>query len=149
MNSCCKDCKANDLKAYFRKKCSTVFSKAINNNNNNCLSIIGCDAQFLMSWFEFQFDKDMNWTNYGSYWQLDHVKACSLFDLTNNNDRRLMNHFFNLQPLEKHENITKSNKYNDEIELNHTTKILRFLDYLNKTDSDLYKFATESYNNLS
>ena len=41
-----KDCKANDLKEYFRKECSTVFNKAINNNNNNCLSIIGCDAQF-------------------------------------------------------------------------------------------------------
>ena len=60
-----------------------------------------------------------------------------------------MNHFFNLHPLEKYENITKSNKYTDEIELNHTTKILRFLDHLNKTDSDLCKFATESYSNLS
>ena len=84
---------------------------------------MGCDAQFLKLWFEFQFDEKMNWTNYGS--------------------------FFNLQPLEKHENITKSNKYNDEIELNHTTKILRFLDHLNKTDPDLCKFATESYSNLS
>ena len=42
----CKDCKANDLKEYFRKECSTVFSKAIN-NNNNCLKILGYDAQFL------------------------------------------------------------------------------------------------------
>ena len=39
-----------------------------------------------------------------------------------------MNHCFNLQPLEKYENRIKSNKYNDEIALKHTTKILRFLD---------------------
>ena len=45
--------------------------------------------------------------------------------------------------------MKKSNKYNDEIEVNHTTKILRFLDHLNKTDPDLSKFATESYSNLS
>ena len=90
----------------------------------------------------------MNWTNYGSYWEIDHIKACSLFDLTNDNDRRLMNHFFNLQPLEKYENITKSNKYNDETKLNHTTKILKFLDHLNKTDPDVCKFATKSYSNL-
>ena len=90
---------------------------------------MGCDAHFLKLWFEFQFDKNMNWTNYGSSWHVVHVKPCSLFDLTNDNDRRLMNHFFNLQLLEKYENITKSNKYNDEIELNHTTKILRFLDH--------------------
>ena len=53
----CKDCNKNDLKEYFRKECSTAFSKAIKNNNNNCLSIIGCDAQFIKLWFEFQFDK--------------------------------------------------------------------------------------------
>ena len=48
-----------------------------------------------------------------------------------------------------YKNIKKSNQYNDEIELNHTTKILRFLDHLNKTDPDLCKFAIESYGNLS
>ena len=51
------------------------------------------------------------------------------------------------QPLEKYENMSKHNKYNDEIELNHTTKILRFLDHLDKTNPDLCKFATESYKN--
>ena len=44
--------------------------------------------------------------------------------------------------------IWKNNKYNDEIKINHATKISRFLDYLNKTNPDLGKFATESYNNL-
>ena len=44
--------------------------------------------------------------------------------------------------------MKKSNKYYDEIKQNHTTKILRFLDHLNKTNPDLYKFATESYSNL-
>ena len=43
----------------------------------------------------------------------------------------------------------KSNKYNDEIKQNHTTKILRFLVHLNKTSPDLCKFATQSYSNLS
>ena len=73
---------------------------------------------------------------------------CSLFNLTNDNDRRIINQFSNLQPLDKYENISKSNKYNDEIELNHTTKILRFLDHLDKTNPVLCKFATESYSNL-
>ena len=43
--------------------------------------------------------------------------------------------------------IKKSNKYNDEIKQNHTTKILRFLDHLNNTNTDLCKFATKSYSN--
>ena len=55
----------------------------------------------------------------------------------------------NLQALEKYEYMKQSNKYNDKIKQNHTTKILRFLDHLNKTDPDLCKFETESYGNLS
>ena len=37
-----------------------------------------------------------------------------------------------------------SNTYNDEIALNHTTKILKLLNYLNKTNHDLCKIAKES-----
>ena len=43
--------------------------------------------------------------------------------------------------------MTKSNKYNDKIKINHTTKILKFLDYLNKACPKLYKIAEESYKN--
>ena len=89
----------------------------------------------------------MNWNNHGTYFHIDHVKPCSLFNIEDDNDKRLMNHWTNLSPLETFENMKKGNKYNDEIELNHKTKILRFLNHLNKRDSDLCKFATESYKN--
>ena len=119
------------------------------NKYNNYLSLMGCDSRFFKLWFKFQFDEIMNWENHGTYFHFDHVKPCSLFNIEDDNDRRLMNHLSNLSPLEKYEYIKKSKKYNDEIKLNHTTKILWFLDHLNKTDPDLYKFATESYSNLS
>ena len=83
---------------------------------------MGCDSHFLKLWLKFQFDEKMNWNNYGSYFQIDHVKPCSLFNVDDDNDSRLMNHWSNLSPLVKHENIIKSNKYNDKIELNHKTK---------------------------
>ena len=89
----------------------------------------------------------MKLDNYGSYFSIDHVKPFSLFNIEDINDRRLMNHWTNLSQLEKCENLKKSNKYNDELKLNHTTKILRFLDHLNKTNPDLCKFAKESYKN--
>ena len=76
------------------------------------------------------------------------MKPLSLFNVEDENDRRLINHWTNLSPLAKYENMSKHNTYNDEIELNHTTKILRFLDHLDKTNPDLCKFATESYSNL-
>ena len=108
---------------------------------------MGCDPHFLKLWLKFQFDDKMNWNNYGSYWHADHSKPFSLFNIEDENNRRLMNHWTNLSPLAKHENMSKNNKYNDEIELNHTTKILRFLDYLSKASIKLHKIAEESYKN--
>ena len=91
----------------------------------------------------------MNWKNYGSYSNVDHVKQRSLFNIEYDNDRRLMNIWFNLQPLQKYEKMEKHNTYNNEIKHNHATKILISLDYLNKTNPYICKFATESYSNLS
>ena len=85
----------------------------------------------------------MNCKNYDSYFQIDHVKPRSLLNIEDDNDKRLMNHWSNLQALEKYKNMKQNNKYNDEIKQNHTTKILRFLDHINKTHPDLCKFATE------
>ena len=34
----------------------------------------------------------MNWDNYGSYFYINHVKPRSLFNIEDDNDRRLMNH---------------------------------------------------------
>ena len=42
----------------------------------------------------------MNWENYGTYFHIDHIKPCSLFNIEDDNDRRLMNHWSNLSPLE-------------------------------------------------
>ena len=108
---------------------------------------MGCGPHFLKLWLEFQFDDKMNWNNYGLYWHADHSKPCSLFNIEDENDRRLMNYWSNLSPLEKHENMSKYNTYNDKIELNHITKILRFLDYLSNASPKLYKIAEEFYKN--
>ena len=148
LESYCKNCIKNDIDKHFQNLFNKSLNRSIKYGNCSCISIMGCDPDFLKLWFEFQFDDKMNWNNHGTYFHIDHVKPRSLFNIENDNDRRLMNHWSNLSPLEKHENKKKSNTYNDEIELNHKTKILRFLDHLDKTNPDLCKFATESYSNL-
>ena len=61
---------------------------------------------------EKQFDENMNWDNYGSYWHIDHIYPQSLLPY----DSLLHENFIkcwaldNLRPLEKIENIKKSNK---------------------------------------
>ena len=59
-----------------------------------------------------------------------------------------MFHWSNLQALEASDNMSKNDKYNKEIEVNHKTKIFRFLDHLNKTNPDLCKFAKESHTSV-
>ena len=43
----CKQCESNYPKTIFAKYFSYVLSSPIRNNNNNCLSFTGCDANFL------------------------------------------------------------------------------------------------------
>jgi hypothetical protein len=73
------------------------------------MKYVGCSLDFLKNWFEFLFDEHMNWSNHGSYWHIDHIKPCSSFDLTNQEDIFSCYNWSNLRPLNKEENIKKSN----------------------------------------
>jgi hypothetical protein len=61
---------------------------------------------------ERQFDDKMNWDNYGSYWHVDHIHPQSLlpFDSFDHPNFLKCWSLNNLQPLERIENIRKSNK---------------------------------------
>lgn len=37
------------------------------------LELIGCSRQEFMDHLEKQFDENMNWENYGTYWEVDHI----------------------------------------------------------------------------
>lgn len=52
----------------------------------------------------------MIWSNYGSYWHVDHIIPCSSFDLTNPEEQKKCFHFTNLQPLTAVDNMRKSSK---------------------------------------
>ena len=34
---------------------------------------LGCDIKTYIQYLENQFDKNMNWENYGTYWEIDHI----------------------------------------------------------------------------
>jgi len=64
--------------------------------------ILGCSREYLGKYIESKFDKNMNWDNYGIYWELDH--EIELFRVRDVQDFELINHFTNLRPLEKNKN---------------------------------------------
>lgn len=74
------------------------------------LSLIGCSKEELVTYLESMFTDGMAWENYGE-WQIDHVKPCSLFNLTDKLEQEKCFHYTNLQPLWAIDNKKKHNKY--------------------------------------
>ena len=52
----------------------------------------------------------MSWDNYGSYWEIDHIKPCDSFDLSNLEEQKECFIFTNTQPMKISDNRKKSNK---------------------------------------
>lgn len=71
---------------------------------------LNCTKKNFFDWIEFQFDDKMNWDNYSDYWVLDHVIPINWFDLTKEEHKEKCFNWFNLRPLEKKENMIKSDK---------------------------------------
>lgn len=74
------------------------------------LELIGLSIQDYREYLECQFDNNINWENYGSYWHIDHIIPVSLFDLSDKEEQKKAFNFRNTRPLESKENISKGNR---------------------------------------
>lgn len=70
-------------------------------NKEKFFDLIGCSIQDYKNHIEkyFIFDKNMNWENYGEYWEIDHIKPLDSFDLENEYDLEEAFHFSNVRAL--------------------------------------------------
>jgi len=84
--------------------------------NNRSIKLLGCSTEFFKRWLEHQFNSVMNWENYGTYWEMDHVIPCASFELTKEEERLKCFNWTNVRPLSKETNNSKSDKiYNQDI----------------------------------
>jgi hypothetical protein len=75
------------------------------------IELLGCSIECLKSHLEGKFTEGMNWGNYGrGGWEIDHIKPCSLFDLSKPEQQKECFNYTNLQPLWWQDNNKKSNK---------------------------------------
>ncbi len=74
------------------------------------LELVGCSIRDIRQHLENQFKDGMSWENQGE-WHIDHIKPCSLFDLTDPEQQKECFNYKNLQPLWAIDNIKKSNKW--------------------------------------
>jgi hypothetical protein len=55
----------------------------------------------------------MNWDNHGIIWEIDHIKPCASFDLSDIEQQKQCFHYTNLQPLFKTTDIAESFGYDE------------------------------------
>jgi len=59
--------------------------------------------------------KCKGWDNYGSGWHIDHIRPCSSFDLSDEEQQRACFHHSNLQPLWVKDNLEKGSKWEGDL----------------------------------
>lgn len=65
------------------------------------LELLGCSIQEYALYLEKQFNENMNWENYGTYWEVDHIRPLS---------KGGSFHYTNTQPMHFSENRSKGNR---------------------------------------
>jgi len=71
------------------------------NRKNKSIEELGCSIENYILYLEKLFDGNMTWGNYGSYWEIDHIKPLS---------KGGSFHYTNTQPLTINKNRSKGNK---------------------------------------
>ena len=68
---------------------------------NSTIEELGCSIEEFKIYLEKQFDENMNWENYGPYWEIDHIQPLS---------KGGSFHYTNTQPMYFSENRSKGNR---------------------------------------
>lgn len=80
-----------------------IISKSLKKKNfdkcSKTTEILGCDYLTFMYHLESKFDANMSWENHGIYWDIDHIIPLS--SAKDQEQILKLNHYTNLQPLEK------------------------------------------------
>lgn len=74
-------------------------------------TLVGCSRPDLIAHIEAQFEPGMTWENYGrGGWEMDHIRPCASFDLTDPAQQAACFHYTNLRPLWRLDNMRRPRK---------------------------------------
>lgn len=91
--------------------------KAIKQNDYTFDELIGCSTKEFRLHLESLMSKCMSWSNYGTFWHVDHVMPLSAVDLNDNACLLSVANWRNCVPLKKKENLSKGSKVTSEAKL--------------------------------
>jgi hypothetical protein len=105
---------------HMKRICSNMIWRAIKLGyvkKQKTMHYFGCTTEELKAHLQSKFQPGMTWENHGPVWEVDHIVPCDSFDLTDDYQVRLCNHYTNLQPLFKHLNRRKHAKFSGASQL--------------------------------
>ena len=107
----------NALLNYQFKMIKSRVNDALKNNykSSSALVLLDCSLEYLKLYLEKQFLPEMTWENYGLIWEIDHIKPCFIYDLTDLKQQQECFNYKNLQPLFKTTKIAKSLGYENYV----------------------------------
>jgi hypothetical protein len=65
--------------------------------SENYAPYFGLDIQSFREWIETQFTEDLNWDNFATKWQFDHIVPVAYFDFNREDDLKLCWNFINIR----------------------------------------------------
>jgi len=126
---------------YRLKKSLAARLRTVLIKNDTTMNYIGCNIQYLREWVEYNFTKEMNWDNYGSYWLIDHIIPVSKFDLTIEDEKLKCWNWSNLMPV-----TVKYNSSKKEIDKNQINNILEKIQEFKEKSSTTKWFSEDTLN---
>jgi len=107
----------NDIQFKLKLNLRSRFNQSLQGNmkHSSALKLLGCSVEYLKQYLEQQFKPEMNWENHGIMWEIDHIKPCASFDLTDIKQQQECFNYINLQPLFKTTEIALGFGYINEI----------------------------------
>lgn len=121
---CSKETKKNPN--YRIKKSLAARLRNVLHKNDSTMNYIGCNIQFLREWFEYNFTKEMSWSNYGDYWSIDHVIPVNKFDLQNERQKYECWNWTNLVPVPSSYNSSKKNTFDEKQIIKIKERLVKF-----------------------
>jgi hypothetical protein len=102
-----------DMSFRIKKSVMAILHYHLNKNNeyktHHTVEYLGCTIEIYRDYLEKLFTSEMNWENYGTYWEIDHIKPIDLFELSNPEELFKCFHYTNTQPMFWKDNRIKSN----------------------------------------
>ena len=117
----------NDPEFKLSKTTRTSFTEFVKSgrNNDSIGDLVGCSSNAIRKWLEYNFTEEMTWENHGTYWHIDHVILCSMFNMLDYDERKTCFNWQNTRPLNALKNL-KRKKLSLQDLLNQEIKLFYF-----------------------